>query len=75
MTEQGRDYIRTHQQEENGTGRKLPFKLISYMPVKPHVPLYIIYYTIYPDEYGRVTNYPDVYGYDNLVWNHLKKYL
>ena len=75
MTEQGREYIRTHQQEENGTGRKLPFKLISYMPVKPHVPLYIIYYTIYPDEYGRVTNYPDVYGYDNLVWNHLKKYL
>ena len=75
MTEQGREYISSHRHEENENGRKLPFKLISYMPVNPHVPLYIIYYTIYPDEHGKVTNYPDVYGYDNLVWNHLKKYL
>ena len=45
------------------------------MPVKPHVPLYIIYYTIYPDEHGLIQAYPDVYGYDKLVWNHLKKFI
>ena len=45
------------------------------MPVKPHVPLYIIYYTIYPDERGQIQTYPDVYGYDKLVWNHLKKFI
>ena len=45
------------------------------MPVKPHVPLYILYYTIYPDENGVVRNYPDVYGYDQLIWNHLKKFI
>lgn len=74
-TEQGREYIRTHEPEENENGRKLPRKLISYMPVKPHVPLYIIYYTIYPDENGQIQTYPDVYGYDKSVWNYLKKYI
>ena len=75
VTEQGREYIRTHSHAENENGRKLPFKLISYMPVQPHVPLYIIYYTIYPDENGHVQTYPDVYGYDKLIWNHLKKFI
>lgn len=75
VTSQGLEYIRTHQQEENEDGRKLPRKLIGYMPVKPNVPVYITYYTIYPDEYGVVRNYPDVYGYDQQIWNHLKKYI
>lgn len=74
QTEQGREYVRSHEPEENENGRKLPRKLISYMSVKPHVPIYIIYYTIYPDENGYIQIYPDVYGYDKLVWNHLKKY-
>lgn len=75
VTSQGREYIRTHSPEENENGRKLPHRLISYMPVSPHVPVYIIYYTIYPDENGILKNYPDVYGYDQLIWNHLKKFL
>jgi murein L,D-transpeptidase YcbB/YkuD len=75
VTSQGKEYISSHTPEENENGRKLPHKLISYMPVKPHVPLYILYYTIYPDENGVVRNYPDVYGYDQLIWNHLKKFI
>ncbi len=75
VTAQGKEYISSHTPEENENGRKLPHKLISYMPVKPHVPLYILYYTIYPDENGVVRNYPDVYGYDQLIWNHLKKFI
>lgn len=75
VTSQGKEYIKTHEPEENESGRKLPYRLISYMPVKPHVPVYIIYYTIYPDENGILTNYPDVYGYDQQVWNHLKKFI
>ena len=75
VTEQGREYIRTHSPEENENGKRLPRKLISYMPVKPHVPLYIIYYTIYHDENGLIQTYPDVYGYDKSVWNHLKKFI
>ena len=75
VTAQGKEYISSHTPEENENGRKLPHKLISYMPLKPHVPLYILYYTIYPDENGVVRNYPDVYGYDQLIWNHLKKFI
>ena len=75
QTEQGKEYVRTHEPKENENGRKLPRRLISYMPVKPHVPIYIIYYTIYPDENGYIQTYPDVYGYDKSVWNHLKKYI
>ena len=74
-TEQGKDYIRTHSHEEDANGRKLPHKLVSYMPVKPHVPLYIIYYTLYPDTKGQLQTYPDVYGYDQSVWKHLRKYI
>ncbi len=75
VTDQGRDYLRNHEPEENESGRKMPHKLIGYMPVKPHVPLYIIYYTIYPDENGQIQTFPDVYGYDKSVWNYLKKYI
>ena len=42
-------------------------------PVDPPVPLYIIYYTAYPDEEGHVKYYPDLYSYDNLIWQHLHK--
>ena len=75
VTAQGKEYISSHTPQENENGRKMHHKLISYMPVKPHVPLYILYYTIYPDENGVVRNYPDVYGYDQLIWNHLKKFI
>ncbi|MBQ7419780.1 MAG: L,D-transpeptidase family protein [Prevotella sp.] len=75
VTEKGRDYVRSHALDEDENGRKLPRKLVSYMPVKPHVPLYIIYYTLYPDQNGQIQTYPDVYGYDQSVWNHLKKFI
>ncbi len=50
-------------------------KLISYVTVKPRVPIYIIYYTLWPDADGVVQTWPDVYGYDKVMWEHLKPYL
>ena len=67
-TDRGRQYLRTHQDEED-------HKLIGYVPVKPHVPLYIIYYTLWPDENGALQTWPDIYGYDKVVLEHLKPYL
>lgn len=75
VTSQGREYIRTHRPDESDSGRKLPHKLVGYMPIQPHVPLYITYYTLYPDLNGQIQVYPDVYGYDQSIWNHLKKYI
>ena len=67
-TERGRRYLATHRDEED-------HKLIGYVPVKPHVPLYIIYYTLWPDEHGTIQTWPDVYGYDHVVLQHLQPFL
>lgn len=49
--------------------------LISTVTVKPVVPVYIIYFTLYPNEHGKLSAYRDVYGYDNLIYNQLKNYI
>jgi murein L,D-transpeptidase YcbB/YkuD len=67
-TDRGRAYLRTHEDEEE-------HKLIGYVPVKPHVPLYIIYYTLWPDASRALQTWPDVYGYDRVMIDHLKPYL
>ena len=64
MSEQGREYVATH-----GSDNK---KLISYVPVKPRVPIYILYYTLWPDADGILQTWPDVYGYDDVMWKQLK---
>lgn len=66
-TQRGQDYLRSHPRPEDGV-----YRLASYMTIKPAVPLYIVYYTIYPDEEGTLRNYPDIYAYDEAVWNHLQ---
>ena len=67
-TDRGRNYLRQHADDED-------HKLIGYVPVKPHVPLYIIYFTLWPDETGALQTWPDIYGYDRVVLEHLKPYL
>jgi murein L,D-transpeptidase YcbB/YkuD len=67
-TERGRRYLATHRDEED-------HKLIGYVPVKPRVPIYIIYYTLWPDEHGTIQTWPDVYGYDHVVLQHLQPFL
>lgn len=66
-TEQGIDYIANHHEEDH--------KLISFVPIKPRVPLYIIYNTLWPDADGVLQTWPDVYGYDDVIWKHLQPYL
>lgn len=68
-TLQGMDYIESHPEIEDCN------KIIGYVSVKPCVPLYIIYYTLWPDAYGAFQTWPDVYGYDQVVWNHLSTYM
>lgn len=68
-SEQGMEYESQHPETEDRN------KLISYVPIKPRVPIYILYYTLWPDENGVMQTWPDVYGYDDVVWNNLKPYL
>ena len=59
VTERGQQWLK-----KNGH-RSRPFRLISYYPIKPKVPVYIVYYTMYPNpETGVVETWPDIYGYD-----------
>lgn len=51
-------------------------RIIRNIKVKPMVPLYLTYYTIYPlrskDKSGWV-EYPDVYGYDSVLYKYIMK--
>ena len=72
QTERGQRYVR-----ENADKLKKGeyHKLVGYVPVKPHVPLYIIYNTLWTDEMGVMRSWPDVYGYDKVIWDHLRYYV
>lgn len=51
-----------------------PKMVIGSLKVNPPIPLFITYYTMYPMSGGRVEEYPDVYGYDEVIYSLLKKY-
>ena len=58
-TERGRQWLKKN------SHRARPFRLISYYPIRPKVPVYIVYYTMYPNpDTGVVETWPDIYGYD-----------
>ena len=50
-------------------------KLLRSLKVNPEIPVFITYYTLYPDKKGDMMEYKDVYGYDDVLYEHLKKYL
>ena len=50
-------------------------KLIKTLDVSPEVPVYILYYTIYPDENNELKEYNDVYGYDRVITGQLRNYM
>ena len=54
------------------SNRKL---VIGSLKVEPQIPLFITYYTVYPMAGGRMECYNDVYGYDEVIFNCLRKYL
>ena len=39
-------------------------KIVNTLSVKPSVPLFISYYTVYYDSAGKLADYDDIYGYD-----------
>ena len=66
------DKIKYSMTDDSLSNRKM---VVNGVKVKPEVPLFITYYTLYPLAGGRTREYPDVYGYDKVIWEHLKKYL
>lgn len=61
-TDQGLEYLRSHAEDPR------PLRAVSYQDVTPRVPVYIVYYTAYPNpETGVVEQWPDLYGYDKAI--------
>lgn len=50
-------------------------KLVRSIAVNPQIPLYIGYYTYYPVQPGKWCQYPDIYGYDRVIYNDLRQFL
>lgn len=50
-------------------------RLIGQVTLKPRVPVFLCYYTLYPDHRGNIESFTDVYGYDAVVYKHLRNYL
>ena len=62
QTERGMVYVAEHAYDPR------PFRLETYREVSPRVPIYIIYYTAYPNpKTGVVETWPDLYGYDKVI--------
>ena len=69
-TDQGKEYL-----EENAEEPR-PFHLMTYHEVSPRVPVYIIYYTAYPNPAtGIVQTWPDLYGYDKAIASAIECFL
>ena len=67
VTDRGREWQQKHADAPH------PYRLISYHAVKPHVPLYILYYTTFPNPKTGVIDYwPDLYGFDKVISKELK---
>lgn len=53
-------------------GRPLPLRS-TYQSFNPPVPLFINYYTAYPDPAsGMIRTYPDIYHFDEVLWEKLR---
>jgi murein L,D-transpeptidase YcbB/YkuD len=47
-------------------------KLVSYKKVEPQVPIFIVYYTLFPVPEGEIKSFPDVYEYDSIIAKALR---
>mgnify|MGYP002855180056 CR=1 FL=1 len=66
LTEKGEKYVEKHEDDER------PFRLVNYLSVSPEVPLFIFYFTAYPNPCdGKVEYWEDVYGYDDVIWKEV----
>ena len=67
-TDQGREYMAD-------TLKRKHTRLVHSLPVSPRVPIYIMYYTIFPDPVsGQLLYFPDVYGYDRAISRSIDKF-
>ena len=50
-------------------------KLLHSLGVKPTVPLFITYYTLYPNADGVMVGYDDIYGFDPVIYAKIQNFI
>lgn len=63
---------------ERGSGEKLAYdrkKYLNSLRLANPVPIFITYYTIYPDVDDVLRDYKDIYGYDKVIYEYLRGYI
>lgn len=63
-TDRGKKFVKENEGDD--------LKLVKRLNIEPKVPVYILYYTIYPDANDKMTTYPDVYDYDEVLSELIK---
>lgn len=70
QSQRGLDWLEEHADEP------APHRLLSYMKVSPAVPVYVLYFTVYPNpETGALDTYPDIYSYDELIGKKMQHWI
>lgn len=70
--ERGKEYLKQRAERNDHS----PIRLIRSTGVDPHVPVYLTYYTLYPNpETGEWETWPDRYEYDKRMGESLSMYL
>ena len=52
-----------------------PMRLINVQKIEPPVKLYITYFTLYPADGDHLENYPDIYGYDDVIQQEIQPFI
>lgn len=72
VSEKGQDFMDERNEEENNS----PIRLLRTAQVNPRVPVFLTYYTLYPNPAtGRLEIWPDRYEYDKHIIRALRPYL
>ena len=64
-------YGRHRTGEDDPIDRKM---MLHSQKVEPQVPIFITYYTLYPDATGTLVGHNDIYGFDPVIYNRIQKY-
>ena len=71
-SDRGKELLRQYREE----GSQAPLRLIQQTAVNPRVPVFLSYYTVYPNPAtGKLETWPDRYEYDKQILRSLRPYL
>lgn len=69
------DYSERPQENVQIVDKQKRSQMVHSLKVEPSVPIYITYYTLYYDSDGNLVSYDDIYGYDGIIYETIKKFL